>query len=673
MQQTAGTMTLDALLGLCNIKFETIKGTSRQGVVCQQLAKRAGIEADEEAVRRWEAEWECKVRAGEGPVEEVVDDKRCCKLFIGGLPNDIDKPVLKFVFSQFGDVQDVDIKKDLRNGRGRGFGFVIFKSPDAAEEAARQQTVKIRGKKVEVQLALPSGDPSLKAQRTPDPSCKIFVGGLSQETTEQHLYDYFSCFGSIVSTEVKRDHSNGRSRGFGFVTFHSIQAAIDAKDAVLPEICGKKVEVLLSMMRGDPALETTQRGPDPKRKVFVGGLPQSMREDTLKMLFEQFGEVTHAEIKRDFSNERSRGFGFVIFEDETAAEKALSRKTLYLDGKLIDIQATLKKGDPHLSSKNPGSAAPNTKPQGLENAKIFVGGLPPDATEADLTQRFSEYGEIAFTEVKTDPTTRRSRGFGFVTFKSPLSVTKALASPYPYIKGKRTDVKLPVATETSGGVPPMPNPLPEDERKIFIGGVTSDMTEAMVLAAFRQITPMNVTIELKKDPVTGKSKGYGFGVLETPGMVDLLLMYPKGAVMVGGKALEIKKASRSVPTQPINGNINTIPRQPVLDVTPTKIIAASPSYNLVQQQQPQQTTQIPSLSALGMGNGGAPTQDAFANLNQLTNINAFLNFTNFAQSDVNQQQHHQQTQATQHYQPRLEQTSFTDMYRLLPITSTGVA
>eukprot|EP01059_Diplonema_ambulator_P033037 TRINITY_DN6753_c0_g1_i4.p1 TRINITY_DN6753_c0_g1~~TRINITY_DN6753_c0_g1_i4.p1 ORF type:complete len:199 (+),score=33.33 TRINITY_DN6753_c0_g1_i4:127-723(+) len=194
MQQTAGTMTLDALLGLCNIKFETIKGTSRQGVVCQQLAKRAGIEADEEAVRRWEAEWECKVRAGEGPVEEVVDDKRCCKLFIGGLPNDIDKPVLKFVFSQFGDVQDVDIKKDLRNGRGRGFGFVIFKSPDAAEEAARQQTVKIRGKKVEVQLALPSGDPSLKAQRTPDPSCKIFVGAHGSGARHEpcpHHHPYF--------------------------------------------------------------------------------------------------------------------------------------------------------------------------------------------------------------------------------------------------------------------------------------------------------------------------------------------------------------------------------------------------------------------------------------------------------------------------------------------------
>ncbi len=51
--------------------------------------------------------------------------------------------------------------------------------------------------------------------------------------------------------------------------------------------------------------------------------------------------------------------------------------------------------------------------------KIFVGGLPYDAAEADLVSYFSKFGPVAHAQVKYDMVTGRSRGFAFVEFSTP--------------------------------------------------------------------------------------------------------------------------------------------------------------------------------------------------------------------------------------------------------------
>jgi RNA recognition motif-containing protein len=48
---------------------------------------------------------------------------------------------------------------------------------------------------------------------------KLFVGGLSWNTTDQGLRDAFSRFGEVSDAKVITDRDTGRSRGFGFVTF----------------------------------------------------------------------------------------------------------------------------------------------------------------------------------------------------------------------------------------------------------------------------------------------------------------------------------------------------------------------------------------------------------------------------------------------------------------------
>lgn len=64
-------------------------------------------------------------------------------------------------------------------------------------------------------------------------------------------------------------------------------------------------------------------------KVFVGNLPFRLSDNELKEAFSSFGEVTEAVIIKDRHSGRSKGFGFVTFTTDEAAQKAIAE----MDGK----------------------------------------------------------------------------------------------------------------------------------------------------------------------------------------------------------------------------------------------------------------------------------------------------------------------------------------------------
>jgi RNA recognition motif-containing protein len=57
---------------------------------------------------------------------------------------------------------------------------------------------------------------------------KLFVGGLSWNTTDAGLKEAFSRYGDVTDAKVITDRETGRSRGFGFVTFSADASAADA-------------------------------------------------------------------------------------------------------------------------------------------------------------------------------------------------------------------------------------------------------------------------------------------------------------------------------------------------------------------------------------------------------------------------------------------------------------
>ncbi|XP_010528328.1 PREDICTED: glycine-rich RNA-binding protein 6, mitochondrial [Tarenaya hassleriana] len=63
-------------------------------------------------------------------------------------------------------------------------------------------------------------------------SPKLFVSGLSRATTDEKLQEAFSPFGNLVEAKVITDRATGRSRGYGFITYSSVEEAEKAKEGM---------------------------------------------------------------------------------------------------------------------------------------------------------------------------------------------------------------------------------------------------------------------------------------------------------------------------------------------------------------------------------------------------------------------------------------------------------
>lgn len=91
------------------------------------------------------------------------------------------------------------------------------------------------------------------------------------------------------------------------------------------------------------------------KKLFVGGLSWDTDDQGLRRAFAQFGEIVEAKVVTDRDTGRSRGFGFVTFQDEKAAEDARAQMNgQTLDGRSIKVDAAQDKPREGGANRYPG-------------------------------------------------------------------------------------------------------------------------------------------------------------------------------------------------------------------------------------------------------------------------------------------------------------------------------
>ncbi|KAF0036262.1 hypothetical protein F2P81_011574 [Scophthalmus maximus] len=159
--------------------------------------------------------------------------------------------------------------------------------------------------------------------REPEQLRKLFIGGLSFETTDESLRAHFEKWGSLTDCVVMRDPNSKRSRGFGFVTYSSVQEVDDAMTARPHKVDGRVVEPKRAVSREDsnrPGAHVTVK------KIFVGGIKEDTEEAHLRDYFEQFGKIEVIDIMTDRSTGKKRGFAFVTFDDHDSVDRIVIQK-----------------------------------------------------------------------------------------------------------------------------------------------------------------------------------------------------------------------------------------------------------------------------------------------------------------------------------------------------------
>ncbi|GFS64572.1 RNA-binding protein 39 [Nephila pilipes] len=155
---------------------------------------------------------------------------------------------LEEFFSPVGKVQDVRIIMDNKTRRSKGIAYVEFQDTFSVSLAMGYTSKKLLGVPIIVQLTQAEKNraaaSAMSSQRGNVGPMRLYVGSLHFNITEEMLKGIFEPFGKIDKIELLKDTETGRSKGYGFVTFHDSESAKKALDQLNGfELAGRPMKV----------------------------------------------------------------------------------------------------------------------------------------------------------------------------------------------------------------------------------------------------------------------------------------------------------------------------------------------------------------------------------------------------------------------------------------------
>lgn len=172
-----------------------------------------------------------------------------------------------------------------------------------------------------------------------DTEGKLFVGGLSWDSTEESIRSYFEKFGTVEAVNLKKKTDDPtKHRGFCFVKFSKASES----DAVLNQedphyIDGSKVDPKSACPAGVKPEERT-------KKIFVGGLRAETTEEALMEYFKEFGEITgKIYFKTDKETQKRKGFCFIEFRNEAIVDRIVKSRYHTIAGVRIETKRAIDK------------------------------------------------------------------------------------------------------------------------------------------------------------------------------------------------------------------------------------------------------------------------------------------------------------------------------------------
>lgn len=370
------------------------------------------------------------------------------------------------------------------------------------------------------------------ASVTPFASASLYVGDLNNDVNETTLFEVFSQIGPVASIRVCRDAVTRRSLGYAYVNFHSVTDAERALDTLNFSLVKSRPCRIMWSQR-DPSIRKSGVG-----NIFIKNLDKSIDNKELYDTFSMFGNILSAKIAVSPSDGESLGYGFVHFDSDEAAAKAIER----VNGKMLKeltvvVTAFAARGTPSRP------AADKTK-----FTNIYVNGLPDDCTKDKLDAFFSQYGGISQSALQSRM--EDGKKFGFVNYATFEEAAAAVAGANAtQFEGSTLMVcRAQKKSERDKEMRDRFEQMKRDKANRFLGlnlyvkNLSDETTDAELNADFSKFGPIT-SAKVMVEEGTGRSKGFGFVCFTTQEDATRAVaeMHNK---MIGTKPLYVALAQR---------------------------------------------------------------------------------------------------------------------------------
>ena len=332
-------------------------------------------------------------------------------LYVGDLESNVTESVLFDVFRKVGPVASIRVCRDSSTRRSLGYAYVNYHRVEDAERAldTLNYTSITGGKSCRIMWS--QRDPSLRRSGQGN----IYIKDLHESIQSQDLYDSFSQFGNILSCKVETE-IDGKSKGFGYVHFESVESAKKAIEGINGvELEGKVVHVFEFQTK-------KQRGASnvPKfTNVYIKNLNPKVTEKDVDEKFKQFGKITSLVLMQNKTI--NKAFGFINYETPEEAQKAVENLN---DVEFMGERLYVSKAQKRSERLNELRKQFEQRKLKYQDSNLYIKNLDDKIDDKKLFELFSQYGNIISSKVMKDEN-NLSKGFGFVCFSTPEEAQKA--------------------------------------------------------------------------------------------------------------------------------------------------------------------------------------------------------------------------------------------------------
>lgn len=359
----------------------------------------------------------------------------------------------------------------------------------------------------------------------------LYVGDLHQDVTEAMLYDKFTTVGPLLSLRLCRDLVTRRSLGYAYINFQQPADAERALDTMnFDMLRGKPIRIMWSQR--DPSLRKSGIG-----NLFIKNLDKNIDNKSMYDTFSAFGNILSCKVMLD-DNGMSKGYGFIHFETEEAANKAIDKVNgMLLNGKKVYVGKFIPQKE--------------REQQMGEKAKMFtnvyIKNFSCDMIDEKLYNLFVTFGKITSCTVMKHPN-GASRGFGFVAFEEAQSAERAVEEMNnKVINGQslyvgRAQKKSERLNELKRHYEQLKNERYNRLQgvNLFIKNLDDTIDDARLRKEFNTFGTITSAKVMMED---GRSKGFGFVCFSCTEEATKALVEMHGK-MVGTKPLYVALAQR---------------------------------------------------------------------------------------------------------------------------------
>ncbi|KAF9483754.1 polyadenylate binding protein [Pholiota conissans] len=341
-------------------------------------------------------------------------------LYVGELDPTVTEAMLFEIFNMIGPVASIRVCRDAVTRRSLGYAYVNYLNASDGERALEQLNYSLIKNRA-CRIMWSQRDPALRKTGQGN----IFIKNLDELIDNKALHDTFAAFGNVLSCKVATDE-HGRSKGYGFVHYETGEAADNAIKAVNGMLLNdKKVFVGHHISRKERQSKLDEMKAQ-FTNLYVKNIDPELTQEEFEKLFVQFGSVTSALISVDEEG-KSKGFGFVNFENHEEAQKAVD--TLHdteVNGRKLFVSRAQKKAEREEELRRSYEQAKMEKLSKYQGVNLYIKNLEDDVDDEKLRAEFEVFGTVTSCKVMRDEK-GTSKGFGFVCFSTPDEATKAVA------------------------------------------------------------------------------------------------------------------------------------------------------------------------------------------------------------------------------------------------------